>query len=169
MDFGRRIWYHMMQKKAEETVPMIGLRHFCREDAETVRSKTVPEMHPDEVEGMIADWNAGVFEGRYFEMFAVTKDGRIVGSASVAERSQSAVSFGIEIFPEEQGKGIAPEAMRLLSEQAKEKGYRAVLDQVRTDNAASIRLHEKAGFESDGYAYRNRRGHEVVLYLKLLY
>ena len=45
---------------------------------------------------------------------------------------------------------------------------RILLDQVRRDNAASIRLHEKLGFETDGYGYRNQKGREVVLYLKPL-
>ena len=58
------------------------------------------------------------------------------------------------------------EMFALLMQYAAEKGYRIVQDQVRRDNAASIRLHEKLGFESDGYVYRNQRNQEVVLYLK---
>ena len=78
------------------------------------------------------------------------------------------MSLGIEIFSEERGKGIASNAMPLPLERARETGYRAVLDQVRTDNTASLRLHEAFGFETDGYVYRNKRDWEVVLYLKLL-
>ena len=59
-------------------------------------------------------------------------------------------------------------ALAALISLAKEKGYRIVLDQVRRDNRASIRLHEKLGFETDGYIYRNRKNNEVVLYLKIL-
>ena len=40
---------------------------------------------------------------------------------------------------------------------AAEKGYRIILDQVRKDNPASIRVHEKLGFESDGYIYQNQK------------
>ncbi len=147
---------------------MIGLRHFTAEDAQTVRRQLYPDMTIDAIERMIADWNAGAFDGRRFEMFAVTEDGRIAGSASLAGRSESVASLGIGIFPEERGKGIASGAMPLLFQKAREWGCRAVLDQVRTDNAASIRLHEAYGFETDGYAYRNKRDHAVLLYLKLL-
>ncbi len=139
-----------------------------KEDAETVRKHQYPDMTVEEIERMIEDWNSGVFEGRRFEMLAVTEDGRITGSASLLEHSKSVVSLGIEIFSEERGKGIASGVMPLLLERARETGYRAVLDQVRTDNAASIRLHEAFGFETDGYVYRNRRDREIVLYLKLL-
>lgn len=147
---------------------MIGLRQFTGSDAEEIRQHMYPDMTIGEIEQMIAEWNTCVFAGRFFELLAVTKDGRIVGSASLKECSKSAVSLGIGIVAAERGKGIASDAMRLLLERAKEKGYRVALDQVRTDNAASIRLHEKFGFETDGYVYRNKRDHEVILYLNVL-
>ena len=148
---------------------MTDLRRFVPADAETIRKHLYPDLTTDGIERMIADWNRGVYEHRRFEMFAVTEDGRITGCASLAERSKSVVSLGIEIFATERGHGIASNAMPLLLAKAKEAGYRAVLDQVRTDNAASIRLHEAIGFETDGYVYRNQRDRDVVLYLKPLY
>ena len=147
---------------------MVRIRHFTTEDAETIKKRQYPDMTVDEIERMIADWNSGVFEGRRFEIFAVTEDGRIAGCASIKECSKSVASLGIEIFTEERGKRIASNAMPLLLEAAKQAVYRTVLDQVRTDNTASIRLHEAFGFETDGYAYRNKHDREVILYLKLL-
>ena len=147
---------------------MTVLQRFVPADAQSIRQHQYPDMTVDLIERMIADWNLGVFEGRCFEMFAVTEDGRIAGCASIKECSKSVASLGIEIFTEERGKRIASNAMPLLLEAAKQAGYRAVLDQVRTDNAASIHLHEALGFEIDGYVYRNKRDREVVLYLKLL-
>ncbi len=147
---------------------MTVLRRFVPADAETIQKNQYPDMTAEEIERMIADWNRGVYENRRFEMLAVIEDGRIAGCASLTERSQNVVSFGIEIFAEERGKGIASNVMPLLLEKAEEAGYRVVLDQVRTDNAVSIRLHEAFGFEPDGYVYRNKRDREVVLYLKLL-
>ena len=147
---------------------MTALRHLVPADAGTIQKHQYPDMMEGEIERMIADWNCGVYEDRRFEMFAITEDGRITGCASLTERSQNVVSFGIEIFAEERRKGIASNAMPLLLEKAKEAGYSVVLDQVRTDNAASIRLHEAFCFETDGYVYRNKRDRDVVLYLKLL-
>ena len=147
---------------------MTVLQRFVPADAQSIRQHQYPDMTVDEIERMIADWNRGVYENRRFEMLAVTEDGRIAGCASLTERSNNVVSFGIEIFAEERGNGIASNVMPLLLEKAEEAGYRVVLDQVRTDNAASIRLHEALGFETDGYVYRNKRDREVVMYLKLL-
>jgi len=147
---------------------MIGLRQFCREDAGSVRAGLYPDMTIDEAERMISDWNAGFWNGRRFELLAVTQNGRIVGYVSLLEQSRAAVSLGIEIVPEERGKGIASEAMLLLLRKAAENGYHLILDQVRTDNRASIRLHEKFDFSTDGSVYRNKRDHDVVYFVKRL-
>ncbi|MBR0508396.1 MAG: GNAT family N-acetyltransferase [Clostridia bacterium] len=146
---------------------MIGLRRFCREDARAVQSVLYPNAALGEIEEMIADWNAGVWNGRRFELLAVTADGAIAGTVSLLEQSGIAASLGIEIVPAQRGRGIASEAMRLLLEMAAESGYRLIVDQVRADNAPSIRLHEKCGFTTDGRVYRNKRDRDVVYYVKL--
>ena len=58
--------------------------------------------------------------------------------------------------------------MQILLKEAAEKGYRIIQQQVRTTNTASIRLHEKLGFETDGYIYKNKHDHDVLIYLKAL-
>ena len=40
-----------------------------------------------------------------------------------------------------------------------------ILQQVRNDNHASIRLHGKLGYETDGQVYENQKGHKVLIYL----
>ena len=60
------------------------------------------------------------------------------------------------------------ERNRAALARAAELGFHIVLQQILTDNEASLRLHEKLGFESDGYVYRNAKGREVTLWLKAL-
>ena len=62
-------------------------------------------------------------------------------------------------------KGYAYDAMCLLIEFATQKGYKIILQQVRTDNLASICLHAKLGYETDGQVYENQKGHKVLIYL----
>ena len=147
---------------------MISLRHFCPRDAEAVRGALYPDRTADEAAAMIAAWNTCVYQGRYFETFAVLRDDAIVGQVSLSELSRSVVSAGVEITGAQRGKGFASEALSRLLKYASDRKYRLVLDQVRTDNPASIKLHEKLGFESDGYVYRNRRDHAIFLYIKPL-
>lgn len=147
---------------------MITIRKFICKDAESLQKILYPDMSVDEISEMIYEWNTCVCRGRTFEMFAIISDEKIVGYVSLYEHSKTVASAGVEVIAEERGKGIASEAVCRLMQYAFEKGYRIILDQIRKDNTASIRLHERLGFESDGYVYRNQRDQEVVLYLKPL-
>ena len=147
---------------------MIILRHFEHKDVKSIQDNLYPNLSENDLLDLISEWNSRIYQGRYFEMFAVESDGRIVGYVSIYEKSRSIASAGVEIFSEERRKGFASDAMADLLEYASERGCQIILDQVRRDNQASIRLHEKLGFESDGYVYRNQKNDEVLLYLKLL-
>jgi len=147
---------------------MVTLRHFDSKDAETIRSVLYPDMTANEAADMIEEWNACVYRGHYFEMFAVLCSNKLVGHASLYELSRSVISVGVEICSAERGKGFASEALSRLFEYAAEREYRLVFDQVRTDNPASIKMHNDLGFESDGYVYRNQRDHEIFIFIKFL-
>ena len=62
----------------------------------------------------------------------------------------------------------ADRRMRELEELSKEKGFKIVSQQIRTDNVASIALHSSLGFETNGLVYTNSKGNEVAVYLKSL-
>lgn len=145
---------------------MVTIRNFTHQDAEALRQSLYPDMELSAISEMIDEWNSLVCCGKYFEMFAIVSDDKIAGYVSLYEHSKTVASIGAEVIAEERRKGAASEAISLLMRYASEKRYRIILDQVRRDNTASIRLHEKLGFESDGYVYRNQRGQETVLYLK---
>lgn len=145
---------------------MVTIRNFTHQDAEPLRQSLYPDMELSAISEMIDEWNSLVCCGKYFEMFAIVSDDKITGYVSLYEHSKTVASIGAEVIAEERRKGAASEAISLLMRYASEKRFRIILDQVRRDNTASIRLHEKLGFESDGYVYRNQRGLETVLYLK---
>ncbi|MBR3239815.1 MAG: GNAT family N-acetyltransferase [Oscillospiraceae bacterium] len=147
---------------------MVTIRSFTQGDAASLQQGLYPDLTLSDVSKLIDEWNTCAYRGRFFEMFAVLFDERIVGCVSLYERSEFIASAGVEVMKEERGKGAAAEALSWLTRYAAEKGYRILLDQVRKDNLASIRLHEKLGFQSDGTVYRNQRDHEVLLYLKPL-
>ena len=147
---------------------MVVLRHFLEQDAGFICGKVYPDLTIDGAAAMIREWNSGVHQGKYFEMFAVLSGDDIVGYASLLEHSPSVVSAGIEISAAERNRGLGTGALAALISLAREKGYRVMMNQVRADNRASIRMHEGLGFESDGYVYRNRQDREVILFIKPL-
>ena len=144
---------------------MVSLRHFEESDAEVLQTYKLSGKGKDDIISMIHDWNTLSYKSYYFEMFAIQKDATIIGSISIYERSKRIASLGIEIFAPYRRMGHAYEAMSLLIEFAAKKGFKIILQQVRNDNLASIRLHEKLGFETDGHVYENQKGHKILIYL----
>ena len=147
---------------------MIVLRNFLARDIPILQKYRYPDLTGQEIQKMIKQWGQKEYEGKYFELFAVTDGQTLVGSISLYQHTKSIVSFGPEIFTEYRRRGYASAAIREAFQIAKDKGYRIVLDQVRTDNTASIALHRKLGFETDAYEYKNKKGNGVYLFLKLL-
>lgn len=147
---------------------MIILRNFTSDDAEEFQQKQRMNISLDEIKAMFTNWGEKTYLGKYFEMFAVVKDGEIVGSISLYQHSESVVSCAPEIFECYRKQGIAQEAMTIAMTIAKSKGYKLVSQQIRVNNIASIALHNKLGFESDEYVYKNRKGNDVQIFIKLL-
>ncbi|MCR5374948.1 MAG: GNAT family N-acetyltransferase [Lachnospiraceae bacterium] len=144
------------------------LRQFNIDDAGLLRANQMPDATIEEVKEIIESWKSKTYQGKYFEMFALTVNDTVVGSISLYGRADKIASIGAEIFPDERGKGYAAEGLKLVMEKAKGMGYLLAQDQVRADNAASIALHEKLGFETDGYVYKNAKGRDVLIYSKCL-
>ena len=147
---------------------MIVLRNFRDTDASIFQEKHSRHLSLEEIQELFRKWNLREYEGKYFEMFAIIKDEDIVGRISLYQHSENVISCGPEIFEGCCRQRFAKEAMGLAMEISKTKGYKVVLQQIRTDNEASIALHNSLDFETDGYVYRNKKGNEVLIYIKVL-
>ena len=147
---------------------MILLRNFEKEDASKLQENGYCDLSREQIEDLICDWCKKQFDGKYFEMFAIVSDGKIVGTVSLYQHSSEVISIGPEVFLEYRRKGFAKDAMIRACQIAKEKGFKIVSQQVRTDNEASIALHCSLGFETSGLVYMNSKGNKVTIYLKSL-
>lgn len=143
---------------------MTFLRMFTEEDAELLQQELWPNSSKSEVISIIREWSACLYKGKYFEMLAIIVDDTVVGNVSLYEHSQNIVSLGVEIFSHYRRQGYAVAGVFLALEKAREHGYKLVQDQVLIDNAASVALHEKIGFETDGYVFRNAKDNKVNLF-----
>ena len=146
----------------------VTLRNFTQADAETVQRLCYKHKSLDDINKMFAQWNEKEYEGRYFEMFAVVSNQEIVGQVSLYQHSESVISCGPEIYEPFRRQGYATEIMIAALEIARRRGYKMVFQQVRVNNVASVALHQNLGFETDHYVYINKKGNEVVFYLKVL-
>ena len=147
---------------------MIILRNFLDGDVTIFQGKHNQHLSVDQIKDLFRQWNKKEYEDKYFEMFAIVKDEDIVGRISLYQHSENVISCGPEIFEGYCRQGYAKEAMLLAMDIAKSKGYKVVMQQIRTDNVASVALHNSLGFETDGYVYRNKKGNEVFIYIKVL-
>ncbi len=120
---------------------------------------------PEKLLPMLADSLAQRHENRYYEQFSIRMEGCVVGTVSLYEHEDGTVSEGVEVFPTFRRCGFARQALSLLEDAARKHGYTVLTTQVRTDNAASIALHQGLGFTS-GEPWINRRGREVVTFTK---
>ena len=143
---------------------MITLHKISNQNAEAVSEHTA--MSKTDIDQMIKSSDAKIFNGRFFEMYVIMSEEKIVGLISLFEYSPSVVSIGPEIFAEYRKLGYATKAMQMAMDIAKSIGYKIVLQQVRADNVASIKLHTKLGFETDNMVFKNKKNNDVCFYLK---
>ena len=73
--------------------------------------------------------------------------------------------MNIAVHPDYRKQGYATAAMAQACKIAADRDYKIIQDQVRIDNKPSIALHEKCGFETDGYIFLNQKQKEVCLYI----
>ena len=103
-------------------------------------------MDEEEMKALIAEWNRGEAQGRRFYMLMIEADGKRAGLVSLFEKEQG-TSLGISVHPAYQKRGIGTKAVYLAEEFALDCGWKTIVSECRMDNAASIALHEKCGFE----------------------
>ena len=139
-----------------------------KDDALDLQRIQYPNLSVEQIENLICEWNQKRVNNKYFEMFAIVSEKSIVGTVSLYQHSTEVISIGLEIFEVYRQKGFAKEAMMLACNVAKEKGYKIVSQQIRTNNTASIALHASLGFETNGLIYTNAKGNHVAIYLKCL-
>lgn len=145
----------------------IKLRKFNTEDAYLLKKYQFHQMDMNEITDMIALWNKNLYNGRSCEVFAAEYDGALSGWFSMAELPNGRISIGPTVFEPYRQKGIAFSVMRNLLLTAKKNGYSLAETQIRINNAASIKLHEKLGYIQIK-KITNRNGNEVYIYMKKL-
>lgn len=146
---------------------MITLRNFTYKDAKNLQTHFYQSLSISEIQTMISEWNQKKVDDKYFEMLAIVcNNQQVVGNVSLYEKSKSMISCGIRVAEPYQRQGYAKKALKQALQIAADKGYKIALHQVHADNMASVLLHDALQFETDGYLYHNRKGNEVLLYIK---
>ena len=130
-----------------EDVPLIAA---ASRDPETRRRLDDEPLTPDRERDSLAraeeQWRSGAAAPF---VIADAADDRALGLVNLQFGED--VTIAVSVFPEERGRGIASQAMRLAATWGlRELGLRRVVAEAAADNLASIRAIEKAGFRRQG-------------------
>lgn len=106
-------------------------------------------------------------DGHYFEVFTLKAGETVVGFVNLYAQQPDAVSVGLDIREPFRRKGYATRAAEPIAALLTGKGFFLIRTRVRADNEASLRLHEKLGFNRTGRD-QTKRGAEVLVFEKRL-
>lgn len=107
----------------------------------------------------------------------VTPEGQLAGFASygtfrVLPAYQYTVEHAIYVHSDYSSRGIGTQLLTRLMAKAMEQNYHTMIGVIDSQNAVSIALHQKLGFEAKGVlhevGYKFGRWLDVVLYQKIL-
>lgn len=89
-------------------------------------------------------------------LIGVDADGALLGYASYGQfRPKSGYALTMEhsiyLYPQAQGTGLARALMQQLIDEAKASGMHVLVAVIEAKNTASVRFHEKFGFEKTGF------------------
>jgi RimJ/RimL family protein N-acetyltransferase len=123
-------------------------------DADVLRFTRVPDPIPDGwAETWLASYERGRSEGTREGFAIVGEDGEFLGIAVApdVDRPARTAELGYVLAPSARGRGVATEALELLTRWAfEEVGIERAQLYISTDNVASKRVAEKAGYVFEG-------------------
>jgi RimJ/RimL family protein N-acetyltransferase len=136
----------------------LGPAHFAEleslvADVDVLRFTRVPDPPPP---GFVPTWYRSYEEGRKLgtrEGFAIEdEDGRFLGIAvaPTIDGTTRTAELGYVVVRGARGRGVASEALRLLSEWALEQGMERLELLISVDNEASKRVAERCGYVKEG-------------------
>lgn len=139
-------------------------------------STALYDYHPRPLSAM-EGWFDAKDRGGYPVIGAVDPSGRLLGFASYGQfRAWPAYKYSVEhslyVQHGHRGQGIGRTLLAAILDRAREQQYHNVIGGIDADNAVSIALHEKFGFERCGVVrhagFKFGRWLDLVFYQKLL-
>ncbi|MBV9830494.1 MAG: GNAT family N-acetyltransferase [Marmoricola sp.] len=119
-------------------------------DPAILRFTRTPHPMPD---GWLETWLGKFDQERRFAWAIEDDDGRFLGYAVTAgeiNREDREVELGYAVAPHARGRGVATQTLRQLTQWAFDQGMVRVVALISTDNPASSRVAEKAGYTLEG-------------------
>lgn len=146
---------------------MIYLKPITLDNINDFKNTAYDNMTLEQKEEMIIESINKIHNNMYFEFLVVYKNDIVIGFMNLFARSKHIISCGPTIKDAFKCKGFGFEAEQLALKYAKDKGFNIAVGGVDDNNIASVRLHEKLGFELER-KYHNKNGRTIRLYIKAI-
>ncbi len=152
-------------KKALSCLPLT-LKSFEEDDLLFLSGTGYGAMPEKAKQKMLSDSQTKQYaDGNYFEVFTLRDGTDVIGFVSLYSKESGFVSIGLDIRKQYRHQGYGTRSAEPIAKLLAEKGFVAIRNTVRTDNEASIRLHEKLGFDCVD-RYTTERGRDVFVFSK---
>ena len=146
---------------------MIYLKPISLDNINDFSNTSYDKMTLEEKQKLITESINKFHNNQYFKFLVVYKDDVVIGFMNLFAHSTHIISCGPTIKDEFRCRGFGFEAEKLALKHAKDKGFTIAVGGVDENNIASIKLHEKLGFELDR-TYSNKQGRTIRLYIKAI-
>ncbi|MAW81307.1 MAG: GNAT family N-acetyltransferase [Parvularcula sp.] len=111
-----------------------------------------------ETVSLLKKWNEGTEETTW--AILDSENGEVLGRATLIPQGRDVWEIGIMLCPAAQGRGFATKALSEIIDYAFDNlGARRIFADVDDENAASIRLFERLGFQREGLLRANWKTH----------
>lgn len=95
-------------------------------------------------------WYEASLERKNRHLLVAERDERPVALVRFDDDADGAALVGINVAPEQRGRGVGRHALLAGAREAWKLGYRKIVALIRPDNAGSIKAFERAGYQAAG-------------------
>ena len=146
----------------------LSLSPLASEDVPFLTGTGYASMPEKAKQKMLSDSQAKRYSDRnFFEIFSLREGNDVIGFVSLYSKEPGFVRIGLDIRKQYRHQGYGTRSAEPIAKLLAEKGFVTIRNTVRTDNEASIRLHEKLGFTLADQ-YTTDKGRSVYVFEKAI-
>lgn len=140
----------------------------------TMHSDDLKQIMAIEVQAYSHPWTTGIFRDclRGHRCWVALQDDSIVGYCVLMLAPGEAHVLNLCVKPDQQGKGIGREILRLLAKNSEQSGVDMILLEVRRSNQSAINLYQDEGFHElgvrKGYYPADNGREDAIIFAKYL-
>lgn len=157
----------LFSKNKEQKESCIQLTPITISDVELLDQTEYKNLSLERREELVKDSENRLCRGEFFRFYLIKNHEEFIGVINMCGHGDGVVSIAPEIIERFRNKGYAKESLLKAYSIARKVGFKTVTAGIKPDNIASIKLHEKLGFEFVE-EHVNKNGNAIRTYKKYI-